>query len=678
MRSEKGEAAGPGGRPRMGGDLLLFLTTAGATLALELWLAVRRFEFFGRGYRYHHNLDTAAEYAVFFPTLLLCHGLLVYFVYASARRLHRGRGHRLFRFNFLFLGGLVLAGAALAKYRVLAYLSDATDLQTIRNLAGGSLAAALYYVLDEALVLLAGLAAAAGAWFLLYRLLDLRRRPGPAVAPAPGGWRRLWLPALALLVAPILLLQAGRTADTRIALERFNAPWLALALLNFATDFDRDGYSYFSPQRDADPFDGSRHPYALDVPGNGRDEDGLGGDFRYGGDPSALPTPPLGPRPKHVVLIVLESVRAEALSKRFGGRPIAPNLVALAARGSSAPEAWSHVGFTLASLKTLFTGQLDPLPDDPSLFADFKKNGYRVAVFSTHAVDFGGIAAAVKMRENSDVFVDARVLEKERLWDVVGTTSLIVDGKTVLREMDRHFTGPEAWRRPAFLYFNFQSAHFPYDFTGTPSFLPGPPIPRSKISWANREWVARRYWNAVGYADWLTGQVLARLKAQGVLDDSVVLVLGDHGEELFENGYVGHGQVLNRRQMQIPLVSNVRGLDFPRPAGLVDIRRILLTAAGARLPQKSARAVFQYTGTLDRPSAIGLAEAGGRLTAFRLDTEDVTFEDLGLTRSYRDLPRDGELRRRADALIDRWAEERWSRHLRLARAHAASAAAHSQ
>lgn len=666
MRNGRSEAEGSGGRRRILGDFVLFLTAAGVTLALELWLAVHRFEFFGRGYRFHHSLDTTREYAIFFPTLLLCHALLVFLIYASLRRLHRGRGERLFSFNFLFLASLLLGGVALAKYRVLGYLSEATDLQTIRNLAGGSLAVAVYYVLDETLILLGGLATAAGAWFCLYYLLNLRRRPGAAVAPRPGGRRRLWLWAAALALMPVLLFQAGRTGDARIALERFDAPWSALALLDFATDFDRDGYSFFSAQRDADPFDGSRHPYALDVPGNGRDEDGLGGDFRYRGDSSVLATPPLGPRPKHVVLIVLESVRAEALTRRWAGRPIAPNLAVLAERGSQAPEAWSHVGFTAQSLKTIFTGELEPLPRAPTLFADFRRNGYRIASFSTQWADFGGVAAAVGMRENSDVFVDAQVLRKERFLGAFRRASALVDGRTMLREMDRHFSGPEAWRRPAFLYFNFQSAHFPYDFPGTPRFLPGPPIPRNEISLANRDWLARSYWNAVAYADWLTGQVVSRLKAQGVLDNTVVLVVGDHGEELFENGYIGHGQVLTRRQMQVPLVSNIPGLRLPRPAGLADVRRILLKAAGAKLPETPSRPVFQFTGTLDRPSSIGFAEAGGRLTSLRLDTEDVSFEDLDLTRPYRDLSPNSALRRRADALIDRWAEERWIRHLRLA------------
>ncbi|HEX9964603.1 MAG TPA: sulfatase-like hydrolase/transferase [Allosphingosinicella sp.] len=664
MWSERGEAAGPGARTRIEGNLRLFLGVTGATLALELALAVRRFGFFG-GYRHHRSLDTAPEYLAFFPALLLCQALLVLFLYAVLKRLHRGRGERLFRFNFLFLATLLIAGTAIAKFKVLAYLSDATDLQTIRNLAGGSLAGALYYVLDEALVFLAALAVAAGAWFILYRLLRLRQRPGSRIVPAAGAGRRFWLAASAVAVAALLLFQAGRTGDSRIALERFNAPWLALAGLDVATDFDRDGYSAFSAQRDLHPFDPARHPYALDVPGNGLDEDGLGGDFRYGGNPAPLPTPPLGPRPKHVVLIVLESVRADALTKHWDGRPIAPNLRALAAGGSHAPEAWSHVGFTAQSLKTLFTGQLEPMPGDPSLFADFRKSGYRVATFSTQAADFAGIAAATGMRENSHVLVDARALEKERLWDFLRNVNAIVDGKAMLREMDRHFGRPEAWRRPAFLYFNFQTAHFPYDFPGTPRFLPWPPIPRGKIGRATRHWVTRSYWNAVAYADWLTGQVIARLEANGVLDDAVVLVVGDHGEEVFEKGYVGHGQVLTRLQMQIPLVTNLPGLRLPRPAGLADIRRILLGAAGAKLPEARSRPVFHFTGKeLDRPSSIGLAEAGPRLTSLRLDTEDVSFEDLGLTRPYRDLPPGGALRRRADAVIDRWAEERWTQHIR--------------
>ena len=61
----------------------------------------------------------------------------------------------------------------------------------------------------------------------------------------------------------------------------------------------------------------------------------------------------------------------------------------------------------------------------------------------------------------------------------------------LLREFDRRLGRPEAWARPHFLYFNFQSAHFPYSDPGMDRILPGEPIPRGEISAGNRDWVAR-------------------------------------------------------------------------------------------------------------------------------------------------------------------------------------------
>ena len=64
---------------------------------------------------------------------------------------------------------------------------------------------------------------------------------------------------------PLILFAVNRVDDARAALSRFNSVVAATALLEQATDFDRDGYSLFSFPLDAQPFDGSRHPYALDI-----------------------------------------------------------------------------------------------------------------------------------------------------------------------------------------------------------------------------------------------------------------------------------------------------------------------------------------------------------------------------------------------------------------------------
>ena len=361
---------------------------------------------------------------------------------------------------------------------------------------------------------------------------------------------------------------------------------------------------------------------------------------------------------------MLESTRAETPTKTVAGRRVAPNLAAMAASGSWAPEAYSHVGFTRNSLKSLFTGRLEPADDRQSLFRDFRQNGYRVGVLSSQSEDFGGIAEAVGERRHSHVFIDAKSLQSERLWSSMRDISLLVDGKSLLREMDRHFGAAEGWRQPTFLYFNIQTAHFPYNFPGALKLLPGPLIPRSEINYANREWVARTYWNGVAYGDWLVGRIVSRLKTLGVYEDSVVVVLGDHGEELFENGYIGHGQVLNAMQTQIPLVFSTAGVEIPRPVGLTDLRALILQAAGADVPPRPrSPAILQYIGDLDRPATIGMAEPGGVVTTLDLQTEEVSSTDMKERGHYRLLRRGSVLKTRADSLVALWERQRWIRHL---------------
>jgi hypothetical protein len=648
------------GRRSVGIGLPLFLLVALVTLGAELALEERRLSLFGRDFRHFHTLDQPAETVLFLAGLLASHLFLLLLAFWALRRLHGPtRAAPRFYFNFLFVGTVPLALAMAARFRILSYFSDAVSITIIRNLGGGSLLDALHYVLDEAIFLLLALGGAAAAYLILARFFRLDAATVAASPPRHPRWYQL---LLAAPVVGLLLFEAGRAGDSRTALDRFIAPSLLYSALGQLTDFDRDGYSLFSRQRDSRPFDARRHPFALDIPNNGLDENGFGGDFRYGGGDDALPTPSFPGPKKHVVIIVLESTRADALTMRWAGRRVAPNLAALAASGSAAPEAYSHVGFTRNSLVSLFTGRLDPVDDGQSLFRDFKRSGYRVGVLSAQAEDFGGIAAAVGMRRNSDVFIDAKVLENESVWPSLRQISLLIDAKALLREMDRHFGAREGWRQPTFLYFNVQTAHFPYHFPGTPQFLPGAPIPRPEIKSANRDRVARTYWNGVAYGDWVVGRIVARLKALGIYDDTVVVVLGDHGEELFEHGYLGHGQVLNALQTRIPLVFSPPGLRLPRPAGLTDVRALVLKAAGARLPDgPQARPILQYIGDLDRPASIAMVEVGGRWTRLDLSTEEV--EGEGGRADFRDLPPGSALAAKVRQLIYLWERECWLRHI---------------
>ncbi|MFN3944182.1 MAG: sulfatase-like hydrolase/transferase [Allosphingosinicella sp.] len=622
-------------------------------LLVELALAERKFAIFGGGFGQPRALDTPLEIGAFLAALVFCQLLLFQALFLLLRRLHGRRGDNLiFLYNFAWIAGFGGFAVLIAKYQALSYFSDAMSFQIVRNLGGGSLFQAALYVMSEAGLLLMVTAGAAG--FYLAGLMLLRRRwPGRTVAAPPLGWRSL---AAACLLLPFLLFAAMRVEDSRAALPRFNAPWLFTAILHQATDVDRDGWSWFSHPIDAHPFDPARYPYALDM------------SAPAPADAAALPSPVLTGAKPHVILIVLESARGDLIGKRVNGRPVAPVIEAIAHAGSSAPEAYSHVGFTTHSLQSLFSGMLAPADDSQSLFRDFAANGYRVGVLSAQPEDFGDTARISGMRRFASVYVDAADLKHERAFGFTALASLAVEGKVLLREFDRHWGSAEAWSRPNFLYMNLQSAHFPYHMDGMDLILTDAPVARREIKPANREQVERTYWNALANNDRLVAALIERLKRLGVLDDTLLVITSDHGESLFEDGFLGHGHMLNRVQTHIPFILSRPGIDLPRPIGLSDMRGIILSAAGAPpATPRGPRRVFQYLGTLERPGAIGFVEPGGAWTILNLGEDEVWTSAKGAWVRRSELGR-AEADRIA-ALESEWNRER---RLRIARAELAA------
>lgn len=92
--------------------------------------------------------------------------------------------------------------------------------------------------------------------------------------------------------------------------------------------------------------DGKIYPGALDIPGNGIDENGYGGDFAVS-DPELDRLTDLEARKgKHIGLIVLESARADMIGKRVEGKDVAPVITAIADKGTTVAYAYTHTGYT--------------------------------------------------------------------------------------------------------------------------------------------------------------------------------------------------------------------------------------------------------------------------------------------------------------------------------------------
>ncbi|MFT3965091.1 MAG: sulfatase-like hydrolase/transferase [Sphingobium sp.] len=659
MRKDKSVIGAPSSG-RTGVERIAIVLAVAVSLLFELVLAERKYGLFGGGFGQSHALADAREVALFLFTTVTAQALIVSLAYLLVGWLMRRRARRPVRLAaFLFLTIGLLAGMVIAKFQVLSYFSDAVSFGLLRNLGGGSLLDAALFGLSEGALIAQLVGGSALLWlallFLLRRYTSRADRDWPRVV---GGGTILLLG----IAMPVLLLACNAHPNVRYAVTRMTAPALVNDALSLATDFDGDGYSWFSAQRDTASFDASRHPMALDIPNNGVDEDGLAGDLRLPPQPPEPPLPALPARPRNLVLIVLESTRGDVIGKRVGGQAVAPNMEALARSGSHAAEAYSHVGFTTASLKSLFTGQLEPKPGAPSLFRDLRGAGYRIAVFSGQPEDFGDISAVTGMRESADIFADAEAMKADRAFGFAAQGSLLVDEGKLLAEFDRRLGKPADWTRPTFVYFNFQSPHFPYHHDGMADRIEKKPIPRGDINAANRDHVQRTYWNAVAYSDAMIGQVVGRLKALGVWQDTLLVVTADHGESLFEDGFLGHGHRINRIQTHVPLVMSEPGVDLSGPIGLRDYRRIILSALAGQKNAGPRKPVLRYIGSLDDPAAIGMVDRTGAGWAFDTSAQETWFERPGLYRRYADMAPGSKERRDTDALIQLWGAERWYAH----------------
>jgi hypothetical protein len=626
-----------------------------ATSVVELAIADRKYGTFTGGFGQANAIDTATEYLLFALGYGAAQAATVLSAWALCAWCTRRSAAWTASFHFVFLFGGASLGALVASYQLHSYFSDAVDFALLKQLGGGSFKDALLFGKNE---IMAALAAAAGFGLIWYGLWRLAKRIlGTAGPMARGPGRKLvvgaWLVWLTLLAA------VPRTgSDAALGLDRMIGWGLADRVAAAATDFDGDGYGLFGLRIDAHPFDAARHPLALDVPGNGMDEDEYAGDLTLIPPPVARPFTVVPANGPNVVIVVMESARGDLLGKRVDGKPVAPNLEAIAAAGAGIAPSYSHVGFTTASLKSIFAGKLVPKAGDPSLFGELKRSGYGISVFSGQPEDFGDISATVGMRQNADVFVDAEKLKDKRASAFAAQGSLLIDEGVLLTEFDRHLGKPTDWARPQFVYLNFQSPHFPYDHPGVAHRFAHPPLARSAISAENRAKVERTYWNAVAHADDALGALVARLKALGQWDKTILLVTGDHGESLFEDGFLGHGHLINQRQFGTFMAINRPLPGVSAPLAISDYRGILLDLLTGKPPRRDPFQPFMHIGELDHPSTIGLANTTFGIVSLRLDRGETCFEQPAHCRAYASLA--GAEKKVADELVVRWGSERWA------------------
>lgn len=309
---------------------------------------------------------------------------------------------------------------------------------------------------------------------------------------------------------------------------------------------------------------------------------------------------PEAPPPRNLLLISIDTLRADHVGA-YGAQGVqTPNLDRLAREGARFAAMSSAVPLTLPSHATLLTGLLPPLhglrvngagrlpPDVPTLAERLSSAGFDTAAFvGAFVLDHRfGLDRGFAVYDDAvarEAGGQAPRLEAERPANEVVDRALAWLGQR-----------PRGGAQGFFLFVHLYDAHAPY----------APPEP-----WRSR-FAGRPYDGEIAFADAQLGRLLEALAARGELDATLVAAVADHGESLGEHGEDTHGLLLYEPALHVPLLLRSpgrvpAGQVVSSEASLVDLAPTLAALLGQSWPTPGQP-------TAGQPAAGELTQGRGR------------------------------------------------------------------
>jgi arylsulfatase A-like enzyme len=337
----------------------------------------------------------------------------------------------------------------------------------------------------------------------------------------------------------------------------------------------------------------------------------LGGEWLAGWREVRRPFPE--GNPPNVILITLDTVRADRLSLYGYSRPTSPVLEGLARSGIRFDEARAAGSWTLPSHASMFTGRWPHelgvnwnVPMDgrfPTLAGYLGSRGYATAGFVGNTMECSYDNGLDRGFAHFEDYVLMYLIPLRTAWMVDHAVGILGDiGTYIGRE---YKVGPlqplrESWltpyvlqfkrkgagsvslpfldwlekrrqpARPFFAFLNFYDAHAPYVLPNGARYRFGmrPRLPRDyiflmeywesidkmKLPPAPLQLARDSYDNCVAFLDEQLGLLIRELLRSGVLENTWLIVTADHGEGMGEHDLYDHGESLYRGEIHVPLV----------------------------------------------------------------------------------------------------------------------------
>jgi arylsulfatase A-like enzyme len=332
-----------------------------------------------------------------------------------------------------------------------------------------------------------------------------------------------------------------------------------------------------------------------------------------------------GARPVNLLLIVIDTVRADRLGSYGYARPTTPGLDALARRGLRFENVASTSSWTVPAHSSMFTGlppivhgatQEHNLLDEryATLAEVLRERGYATFGVSDNPL----VSSKTGLARGFDTFVESwRERDKDAPRPSAGEHPNLRNARALLDKLDGE--------RPFFLCVNYMEAHARYDPPEPyrSQFLLAEPSPedaelvtsqrfprfyldRPAFNSAVMTAIGNLYDGEIAYLDTLVSGFVEDLERAGHLDNAAVFVMSDHGESLGEHDHFRHAFQLYRESVRVPLIAllpdGARAGEVERkPASVVDLFATLLGLAGASPPagQDAGRNLLAQAGPAD-------------------------------------------------------------------------------
>ena len=253
--------------------------------------------------------------------------------------------------------------------------------------------------------------------------------------------------------------------------------------------------------------------------------------------------------PPNIVLITLDTVRADRMGFLGSTRKLTPNLDVFARQSVVFSRAYAQAPITTASHATILTGTYPqfhqvtdfgvPLaPDLPYAPQILSAHGYHTAAFIGSLILDPASRSAPGFERGFDLY-DSNFHRRRPGEDRY--QSIERRGEQVIAHaLDWLDQQPRA---PFFIWIHLYDAHDPYD----------PPEP------FKTRYAATPYDGEIAYVDSVVGKLLAQLLMRGLYRDAMIAVMSDHGESLGDHGELTHGIFLYDSTIRVPLIVKLPG-----------------------------------------------------------------------------------------------------------------------